>query len=261
MFLQNVFRNPEFGGRSVENRVYALGLAAYVGRPGMVSLLLQGAAVNKRRRGGDTALQSAVEERHRGIVEQLLAAGADVHYAAGPEKRTALLMAILKMLVQAGARLDAPDEDGYLAIHHAADGGRLPVLQELIRAGLHPECLSGHGQTQLTLAYLSGKTKNKKQGRHVHPRVLRSVRRPSDVSGYTPLAAAVQSGHLACVRFLLKRGFADLGPKDYRDSLTGLAIAGKVRTLKELALLDGGAHVAGAKTSRRQTALHFAAGY
>lgn len=47
----------------MENRVYALGLAAYLGCPDMVSVLLQhGAAVNKRRRGGETALQCAVAE-------------------------------------------------------------------------------------------------------------------------------------------------------------------------------------------------------
>ena len=83
----------------------------------------------------------------------------------------------------------------------------------------------------------------------------------ADVNGYTPLAAASQSGHLACVKLLLKRGVADLGPNAYRDSLTGVAMAGDVSMLRELARVDGGAHVPGAKTSKRMTALHFAAGY
>lgn len=85
----------------------------------------------------------------------------------------------------------------------------------------------------------------------------------ADASGFTPLVAASQSGHLACVRLLLlRRGVANLGPNAYRDSLTGVAMAGgPVCVLHELLRVDGGAHVRGAKTSKLMTALHFSAGY
>lgn len=82
-----------------------------------------------------------------------------------------------------------------------------------------------------------------------------------DASGYTPLAAASQTGHLACVKLLLRRGVANLGANAYRDSLTGVAMAGDIRMLLELARVDGGVHVPRAKTSKLMTALHFAAGY
>eukprot|EP00752_Nemacystus_decipiens_P005682 g5142.t1 len=257
--------NIPHDGRGVENRVYALGLAAYLGCTDMVSLLLQyGAAVNKRRRGGETALQCAAAEGHRSIVAQLLAAGADVHHAAGPAKRTALHMAakrddgqIVKMLVEAGARQDAGDDEGHFPIHLAADNGKVPALKELVRAGSDPEWRSDHGQTSLAIACLSGRTK---AVRYLLESCGVSGGR-ADVNGYTPLAAASQGGYLACVKLLLKRGVADLGANAYRDALTGVAMAGDVRMLRELAGVDGGAHVPGAKTSKRMTALHFAAGY
>lgn len=63
------------------------------------------------------------------------------------------------------------------------------------------------------------------------------------------------------MRLLLRHGVASLGPNAYRDALTGVAMAGNVGMLRELVRAEGGRHVAGAKTSKGMTALHFSAGY
>ncbi len=101
-----------------------------------------------------------------------------------------------------------------------------------------------------------------------HPRVLKHLLDSCgadpgacDGVGYSPLAGASQHGYTACVKLLLRHGVANLGRNAYRDALTGVAMTGNVRMLRELVRADGGRHVAGAKTSLGMTALHFTAGY
>ncbi|CBJ33169.1 similar to ankyrin 2,3/unc44 [Ectocarpus siliculosus] len=265
MLEAGVDPNIPSDGRGGKAPVYLLGLSCFLGRPEMVRLLLQhGASVDKRMRGGETPLQTAIGEGERGIVAQLLAAGADVNLKTGGSGRTALHKAacqgdvqIIKKVIEGGARLDALDAEEYMPIHLAADEGNLPALKELVRAGSDPEWRSGALQPPLANACMSGRTKVAKY-------LLETCNvdaGTADSVGYTPLAISAQGGHVSIVRMLLKRGVALLGKNAYRDAITGVAMTGNMEMLRELVYVEGGVHLLGAKTSQLMTALHFSAGY
>ncbi|CAN0189776.1 unnamed protein product [Ectocarpus fasciculatus] len=265
MLEAGVDPNIPSDGRGGKAPVYLLGLSCYLGRPEMVRLLLKhGASVDKRMRGGETPLQTAIGEGERGIVAQLLAAGADVNLQTGGSGRTALHKAacqgdvqIIKKVIEGGARLDALDTEEYMPIHLAADEGNLPALKELVRAGSNPEWLSGALQPPLANACMSGRTKVAKY-------LLETCNvdaGTADNVGYTPLAIAAQGGRVAIVRMLLRRGVANLGKNAYRDAITGVAMTGNMEMLRELVFVEGGVHLLGAKTSQLMTGLHFSAGY
>ncbi|CAM9128534.1 unnamed protein product, partial [Ectocarpus sp. 6 AP-2014] len=265
MLEAGVDPNIPSDGRGGKAPVYLLGLSCFLGRPEMVRLLLQhGASVDKCMRGGETPLQTAIGEGERGIVAQLLAAGADVNLKTEGSGRTALHKAacqgdvqIIKKVIEGGARLDALDAEEYMPIHLAADEGNLPALKELVRAGSDPEWRSGDLQPPLANACMSGRTKVAKY-------LLETCNvdaGTADSVGYTPLAISAQGGHVSIVRMLLKRGVALLGKNAYRDAITGVAMTGNMEMLRELVYVEGGVHLPGAKTSQLMTALHFSAGY
>ncbi|MFN0184502.1 MAG: ankyrin repeat domain-containing protein [Aquabacterium sp.] len=64
---------------------------------------------------------------------------------------------VLREMLQRGADLDRPGEDGFTALGAAAFQGHAAIAQRLLRAGADPAALGATGQTALHLAALSGR--------------------------------------------------------------------------------------------------------
>ena len=61
-----------------------------------------------------------------------------------------------KLLIAAGAELDAPNEDGFTALHHAAAGGHLSVVKLLVEAGASTTVRNDENHTPPDLAQIIG---------------------------------------------------------------------------------------------------------
>jgi ankyrin repeat protein len=105
-----------------------LGLAAYMGHDGVVEYLLaKGADVNQigKNRGRFTALTGAVSSGHREVVERLLEAGADPNYWY---------------------------QGGLTPVLEAAAGGNLSILEMLVAHGGDVTAETEQGKTAVGLA-------------------------------------------------------------------------------------------------------------
>ena len=121
--------------------------------------LLTGANVNVRDKNlGTTALEYAVRNGNREMVQVLLSAGADVN-SVNNAKETVLMMLgeeasadIVWDLVNAGAKVDLKDEDGDTALMASAEEKNLPALTALVHAGAKLDVKNDLGQTALMVA-------------------------------------------------------------------------------------------------------------
>jgi uncharacterized protein len=60
----------------------------------------------------------------------------------------------IEMLVAAGAEIDARNEDGCTALHHAASQGHLPAVRRLVELGASLDVRDDDGRTPLEVATL-----------------------------------------------------------------------------------------------------------
>ncbi|XP_026463425.1 uncharacterized protein LOC113366088 [Ctenocephalides felis] len=112
-----------------------------------------------------TALHIAVEAAKPAVVETLLGYGAEVHVRGGKQRETPLHIAArvpdgdrcALMLLKSGAAPNHATEDGYTALHVAAQHGNLATLLLLLEDGGDPLCKSKNGETPLHLACRSCK--------------------------------------------------------------------------------------------------------
>jgi hypothetical protein len=144
-----------------------------------------------------------------GIVQQLLAAGADIE-ATGASGATPLLVAaatgqkqVVKLLLAAGANPDAEAEDGITAVAAAAAKGHLEVPKLLLAAGANIVTAMSHSSGILTSPLHIAMYE------HHHDVVqllLRSGggRRASGVGSMAPLTMAAVDGDLKLVQLLLE---------------------------------------------------------
>ena len=98
---------------------------------------------------GWTVLRSAAYNGHTETAKMLIEAGADVN-AKNSSEQTALHLAALrghteiaKMLIEAGADLNAKDNNGWTVLRSAAYNARTETVKMLIEAGADLSCLSG----------------------------------------------------------------------------------------------------------------------
>jgi beta-lactamase regulating signal transducer with metallopeptidase domain/ankyrin repeat protein len=178
------------------------------------SLLHKGVAVDFQETNGAgyTALIHAAQRgREPAVVQELLANGAQVeHRRNGGE--TALILAggsgnvsIVEELLNAGAQINDQDDNGVTALMTAATNGHQGVVLLLLSTGADIHRGNRNGETALELAALGG-----------HDRVVRLLLdsgadfRHRRATGETALDLAVQGRHVAVVQALLEKG---AGPK------------------------------------------------
>jgi hypothetical protein len=117
---------------------------------------------------GTTAVEHAVRNGNREMLQALISVGADVNIR-NDSKETALMMlgteATADMvwdLIHAGAKLDLKDDEGNTALMEAAMVNNLSVLQALLQAGAQVNLKNDEGQTALMLAASNDMMKNVK---------------------------------------------------------------------------------------------------
>ena len=113
--------------------------------------------------GGYTALHLAVMKGELELVKLLLELGADPNRQAD-EARTVLPLAlvhgcnlqVVELLLEAGAHLEAPDDNGFRPLHAAAEVGSVPGIRHLLTRGVSLEAPTKRGLTPLHIACALG---------------------------------------------------------------------------------------------------------
>ncbi len=179
-----------------------------------LTALIAGADVNLRdSRSHTTAMEHAVRNGNREMVQLLLARGADVN-AQESRGRTVLMMLdddttsdLIWDLINGGARLEVEDLDGTTALIEAASSANLEILKTLLDAGAKVAAKNKKGQTALMKAAGSGLVN------HVRALVLAGADfNERDADGKNALDYALEDNHLAVARFLRSRGAQESVP-------------------------------------------------
>lgn len=114
---------------------------------------------------GWTPLHLAGHFRQVGVVDVLLAHGADVNAVSRNDHANAPLHAaaaggadigVMRRLLAAGARVDHRQSGGYTALHEVAAIGNADVVRLLLEAGAEPDVRNGEGRTPAALARAAG---------------------------------------------------------------------------------------------------------
>ena len=167
---------------------------------------------------GETALEHAVRNGNREMLQALISVGANVN-SRNTSKGTPLMMlteeATADMvwdLIHAGAKLELKDEDGDTALIEAAMVNNLSVLQALLQAGAKVDVKNNEGQTALMLAVSNDKIKNVKAliaaGADLNA---------TDKKGQTPLDYAIAEGYDKIVKLLQSYGAIEGKPVEDKD--------------------------------------------
>nr|XP_056722358.1 ankyrin repeat and SAM domain-containing protein 3 [Euleptes europaea] len=181
--------------------------AASIGQQEVVQACIQCGSLdlNRRNRGGWTALMYASYIGHGAIVQLLLEAGANLNVPT-PEGQTPLMLAsscgnekVADLLLQQGAELEMKDIHGWTALFHCTSAGHQQMVKFLLDNGANANC-----------------------------------REP--LCGYTPLMEAAASGHEIIVQYLLNHGVR----VDMRDNTgaTARTLAMQYRYTKIVGLID-----------------------
>jgi hypothetical protein len=160
------------------------------------------------RYGSYTSLHSAAVKGLVEVVASLLAHGARVNSLAHT-KRTALHeivtlpkanMAVVRLLLDAGASVRARDEHGAEPIHLAAQTGSAEVVRVLLEAGADPNAKTDHGFAPLHQAAEAGRLDI------VMNLLSAGAEMEVSVGDLTPLKLAQTRGQRAMVDLLRSRG-------------------------------------------------------
>ncbi|KAM3077065.1 hypothetical protein ACMFMF_004980 [Clarireedia jacksonii] len=222
-------------------------VASYFGLTPIVQLLLIGTsnvnAKSKDNMFGQTPLRKDIELEAR-----------DSQYSRTPLSWAAIRghEAVVKLLLERGAKLEAKDRDSQTPLLWAAQRGHKAVVKLLLERGAKLEAKDRDSQTPLLWAAQRG-----------HEAVVKLLLErgakleAKDCGSQTPLLWAAQRGHEAVVKLLLERG-AELEAKDHysQTPLSCAAIRGHEAVVK--LLLERGAKLE-AKDRYRRTPLVWAA--
>uniref|UniRef100_A0A2N9IE88 Uncharacterized protein n=1 Tax=Fagus sylvatica TaxID=28930 RepID=A0A2N9IE88_FAGSY len=113
-------------------------------------LLLKGANKDVRNRGGKTAYDVAAEFGHNRLFDALKL-GDSLCVAARKASFKGKVDAV-RALVEKGIDIDGKDEDGYTALHCAAESGQAEVMELLVKKGADVEARTNKGVTALQIA-------------------------------------------------------------------------------------------------------------
>ena len=168
-------------------------------------LLDQGASVHAVNAAGHSCMAYAARSGSVGLARLLMRHGASVAEAVLAKKMTPLhiaaaadQLAMVEMLLQAGADAEAQDSRGCTPLLFAARNASAAVIGELVDAGARVDHAGSNGRTALHEACFVGRTDN------VRALVAAGAKSMIDSQGYTPLVDAVVEGHLECVKVLVE---------------------------------------------------------
>jgi hypothetical protein len=173
-----------------------------------VERLIAESDVNLRdKRSGTTALEHAVQNGNRELIQLLLSRGADVNSRNGSGETVLMMLDedatsdLIWDLVNAGANVNGTDQAGNTPLIDAAYRNNVDALKTLLEAGAKVECKNKEGQTALMMAASNGLINN------VRALVLAgSVLNELDNEGKNALSYALESEHRVVIRFLRGQG-------------------------------------------------------
>lgn len=127
---------------------------------GVVALLQRGFDPNARDPNGQTALYAALREGSAQVVTALLSHPQIQIDLANPAGETPLMIAALKGRLEAVQTLLARgamlEREGWTPLHYAASGPAVAVVKLLLDRGARPDARSPNGTTPLMLAARNG---------------------------------------------------------------------------------------------------------
>ncbi|HSS18503.1 MAG TPA: ankyrin repeat domain-containing protein [Pyrinomonadaceae bacterium] len=184
-----------------------------------LTALLAGTDVNARDVvTHTTALEHAVRNANREMIQLLLSAGASVN-ARNDSGETVLMMIdsdatsdLIWDLINAGAKVNLSDVDHNTALMRAAAVGNVDALKTLLEAGAKPDVRNKDGETALMQAASEG-----------YVNVVRAlVVAGADINlkdneGNSPIDRALDGGHSAVVRFLKSKGAFESPVKEEKE--------------------------------------------
>jgi ankyrin repeat protein/formylmethanofuran dehydrogenase subunit D len=225
------------------------------------ALLDYGADVDVTTPRGETALSLAARNNHPGVAMALIGKGADVDHRDSVRGNTALITAalgrgslgVVRVLLSAGADVNAGADDGWTALLAASRSGDATVLAELLAAGADANGASHDGVTPLMIAAGDGFVEG--------VRILLAYRAETGASGAkrrTPLAWAAVSGEAEVIAVLLDHGArVDAADAEGNTPLMLAAMGDHQRAAARL--LNGGADANARNPVNGNTALMLAA--
>jgi len=180
-----------------------------------LTALIAGMDVNLRdKRSNTTALEHAVQNANREMVQLLLASGADVN-AKNESGETVLMMLnndatydLVWDLINAGADVKLKDDSGNTALMQAASSDGLETLKVLLDSGAEVDAKNKEGRTALMLAASEG-----------HVNIVRALvlagadMNAIDEDEENALTLAAENDHHTVVRFLKSKGAVETPAK------------------------------------------------
>ena len=137
----------------------------------LTMLLAAGADANYATTAGHTCLHVAADDGCFSVIAELVAAGADLELRTGDTGATPLIEACqplheevgerqrldtVRALLAAGASAAAADDDGFTALHFAAQCGFASLVPALVRAGADAEQRASSDNTTALMLAVAG---------------------------------------------------------------------------------------------------------
>jgi uncharacterized protein len=201
--------------------------------------LLAGMDPNTNEAGGITALMIAAGLHRSGPNTGGGCIDGIIHPCHLIARKTAPAdLEIVRLLIKAGATVQARDGDGETALHKAAAASNVDIAKILIHQGAEVNAASTHGATPLTLAPLTNDDTIMVELLFANGAAIND----KETHSSSALLNAAAAGHLASLRFLISKG-ANTSSTN-RAGTTALmeaATHGHIETVEFL--LDGGAKI------------------
>jgi ankyrin repeat protein len=176
----------------------------------VVTAVEKGANVNARNANNATPLLLAAADKRYEITKYLVEKGADIN-AKGPMDATPLMISLCgkgsdnlaEYLISKGVDVKAAGNEGFTAVHLAAESGRARMVALLIEKGADKNAASEDGRTPLHMAAIHGRVEV----------VKALVEKKADVNlktkhGDTPAGEAVTFNFFETLKLLVEAGAA-----------------------------------------------------